>query len=75
MISNTELKVGDKVKYIGASCPKYKDYVGSIIEVKEPGRKFPYMVCFENGSWYPVLRPEIERVHKTGEQLMFSFMK
>ena len=75
MISNTELKVGDEVKYIGASCPKYKDYVCSIVEVRGPEMKFPYKVRFENGSQYPVLRSEIKQVYKIGEQLMFSFVK
>lgn len=56
-------KVGQAVKVIGtagSACSKYIGRVGSIEEVREPGRSYKYLVRFKDGDYDPMNAASLE---------------
>lgn len=70
------LKVGDKVRINTSSGLNKRlwNLTCNLVEVRESGYKFPYIVNAGMSGRLPVLAHEIEKVVLKEQQLLFSFM-
>ena len=70
-------KVGDKVRFVKCISlnPKMWGKISTILEVRDGGRQFPYIVSIGISGCFPALDIEIEKVVTKGEQLLFEFME
>ena len=70
-------KVGDKVRFVKCTSlnPKMWGKISTILEIRDGGRQFPYIVSIGITGRFPALNIEIEKVATKGQQLLFSFME